>query len=174
MTLGGATVRDIGFHSRALNPDHADRALVGLEVLQRFTVCFHFDRSVTRPGAFTYAGTGAIVPFHFQDNQPEVHGSVDGIAGLFTIDTGNAGSLLLIAPFARHYGLAARDRADLPYDGKAITATHGIVARRRVGASAPWPSTGPTDGRWPRRTTPSPASRRGTRASTPTGTSPPT
>ena len=139
ITLGGATVRDVGFHSRALDPDHADRALVGLEVLQRFTVRFDFDRSMmtlTRPAAFSYAGTGAIVPFHFQDNQPEVHGSVDGIAGLFTIDTGDAGSLLLIAPFARRYGLVARYRADLPYDGKAITATHGVFARRRVGTVA--------------------------------------
>ncbi len=65
-----------------------------------------------------------------------MHGSVDGIAALFTIDTGDAGSLLLIAPFARRYGLVARYCADLPYDGKAITTTHGVFARRRVGTVA--------------------------------------
>ena len=73
---------------------------------------------------------------HFQDNQPEVHRSVDGIAGLFTIDTGDASSLLLIGPFARRYGLVTLYRADLPYDGKAITATNGVFARRRVGTVA--------------------------------------
>ncbi len=63
IALGDVSVRDIGFHSRALDPDHPDRAIVELEVLQRFTVRFDFDRSVmtlTRPGAFSYGGTGAI------------------------------------------------------------------------------------------------------------------
>ena len=76
--------------------------------------------TLTRPSAFHYNGAGSVVPFHFQDNQPEVKGSVDGVAGLFTIDTGDSGSLLLIAPFARRYDLVTRYQADIPYSGRAV------------------------------------------------------
>jgi len=134
--LGGASVHDLAFHSIAFAPDAPDQALVGLEILQRFVVRFDFDRQVmtlTRPEAFAYRGHGTIVPFHFQDNQPEIKGSIDGVAGLFAVDTGDNSSLLLIAPFARHYGLVERYQADLPYGGTAIGATHGVWARKRAG-----------------------------------------
>ncbi len=139
VAIGEARVRGLGFHSFAFAPDQPDKALVGQEILQRFVVRFDFDRQVmtlTRPDAFTYRGGGAMLPFHFQDNQPEVKGSIDGVAGLFTIDTGDGGSLLLIAPFARQYRLIERYRADLPYDGNAVSATHGVWARTRAGTVA--------------------------------------
>lgn len=139
MALGGASVRNLAFHSFAFDSDHPDEALVGLEILQRFVVHIDFDRNVmtlTRPDAFVYRGKDFVIPFHFQDNQPEVEGSIDGVSGRFTVDTGDNSSLLLIAPFARRYGLVARYQADLPYGGKAVTATHGVWARRRVGTVA--------------------------------------
>ena len=135
VAFGGAVMHDVSFHSRAFHPDAPDRALVGLETLQRFVVRLDFDRHVmtlTEPHAFTYSGSGMVVPFHFQDNQPEVTGSVDGIAGRLNIDTGDGGSLLLIAPFARRYDLARRYQADLPYAGRAVGATKGVWARKRV------------------------------------------
>lgn len=128
-------MHNLAFHSYAANPAEPEKAIVGLETLQRFVVRFDFDRQVmtlTRPSAFSYRGTGAVIPFHIQDNQPEIKGSVDGIAGLFTIDTGDSGSLLLIAPFARRNGLVERYHADLPYGGTAVTATRGVWARTRV------------------------------------------
>ncbi len=133
--LGEAVVRGLPFHSFAFDADQPDKALAGLEILQRFVVRFDFDHQImtlSQPEDFDYHGDGAVIPFHFQDNQPEVKGSIDGIAGLFAIDTGDSGSLLLIAPFARRYGLVARYQADLPYDGKAVSATHGVWARKRV------------------------------------------
>ena len=139
LALGGAVIRGPAFHSFDLAPDYPDKALVGLEILQRFVVRFDFDRQVmtlTRPDGFDYHGRGAIIPFHFQDNQPEVTGAIDGIAGRFAIDTGDGGSLLLIAPFARRHGLVERYDADLPYDGRAVGATHGVWARKRVGTVA--------------------------------------
>lgn len=139
VAIGGARIRNVWFHSFAFDPAYPNEALVGLEILQRFVVHFDFDRYVmtlTRPDAFVYRGDGAVIPFRFQDNQPEVKGSIDGIAGLFTIDTGDNSSLLLIAPFARRYGLVGRYNADLPYDGKAVSATHGMWARKRVGTVA--------------------------------------
>lgn len=137
LQLGEASLSGLAFHSFALDPEAPEEALIGLEVLQRLVVRFDFDRMVmtlTRPESFQDDGSGTVVPFHFQDNQPEVKGSVDGIAGLFAIDTGDNSSLLLIAPFARRYGLAARYHADIPYDGQAISATHGVWARARAGS----------------------------------------
>ncbi len=132
--LGDATVHDLAFHSFASAPA-APQALIGQEILQRFVVHFDFDRQImtlTKPAAFAYSGAGAIIPFDIQDNQPEIKGQVDGIAGRFAIDTGDSGSLLLIAPFARRYGLVARYLGDLPYSGKAVGTTRGVWARQRV------------------------------------------
>jgi len=135
VSIGGARVRGLSFHSYAFNPEQPDEALVGLEFLQRFVVRFDFDRmrmTLMRPGAFRYSGKGAVVPFHFQDDQPEVKGAIDGVSGLFAIDTGDNSSLLLIAPFARRYGLVDRYHADIPYEGRSVGATHGVWARQRA------------------------------------------
>ena len=135
IALGAAVISDAAFHSMAFDPGDPDKALVGLEILQRFVIRFDFDRRVmtlTRPDAFNYSGNGTVVPFHFQDNQPEIKGSIDGIAGLFAVDTGDNGSLLLIAPFARRYGLVERYHANLPYAGQSLGTTHGVWARKRV------------------------------------------
>ncbi len=135
ISLGDAQIKKPAFQSYAFAPDEPDRGLVGLEVLQRFVVRFDFDRRVmtlTNPAAFRNEGNGAVIPFHFESNQPEIRGSIDGIAGVFEIDTGAAGSLLLIAPFARRYDLLHRYGADLPYSGTAVAATRGAFARRRT------------------------------------------
>jgi hypothetical protein len=139
VSIGSVKLHDMAFHSFAFNPDAPDEALIGLEVLQRFVVHLDFDRQVmtlSDPQRFAYHGDGQVIPFHFQDNQPEVKGAIDGIAGLFAIDSGDNSSLLLIAPFARRYNLAERYHADIPYDGKAVMATHGVWARQRAGTVA--------------------------------------
>ncbi len=139
VAIGGASIHDVSFHSHAFAPDEPDRALVGLEILQRFVVRLDFDRGImtlTRPEASTPPAHATTIPFHIQDNQPEVTGSIDGIAGRFAIDTGDGGSLLLIAPFARRYGLVARYHADIPYQGQSVGATHGVWARLRAGTVA--------------------------------------
>jgi Aspartyl protease/PDZ domain len=135
VSIGPVTVRRLAYHSFPFAADEPDRALMGLEILQRFVVHLDFDRQVmtlTRPDVFHDQGRGIVIPFHIQDNQPEITGSIDGISGHFAIDTGDSGSLLLIAPFARRYGLARRYQADIPYNGTAVSATHGAFARRRV------------------------------------------
>ncbi len=136
LRIGGAEVKGLAFDSFVFRSSAPDEALIGQEILQRFVVRFDFDRQVmtlTRPDAFHYEGTGAVLPFHFQDNQPEVRGAIDGIAGLFAIDTGDDSSLLLIAPFARRYRLVERYHADVPYEGQSTGATHGVWARQRAG-----------------------------------------
>lgn len=108
-----------------------DRTIIGLQILQRFVVSIDFDRqtlTLTTPGSFVYHGGGTVIPFHFQDNQPEVCGAVDGIAGVFTVDTGDNGSLLLIAPFVNRYSLVEQYKATVSYGGSAVGgATHGLM-----------------------------------------------
>jgi hypothetical protein len=132
IAIGDAAIAHPRFSSFAWNEVFPRRLLVGLEVLQHYVVRIDFETmtlTLTRPDSFDYRGTGVVIPFHFEDNQPEVYGAVDGIAGAFTVDTGANGSLLLIAPFARRYSLAERYHAVIPYGGKAVTATHGVYCR---------------------------------------------
>jgi hypothetical protein len=132
LSIGGAVVAHPAFHSFAWDHEHPDRLLIGLETLQQFVVQFDFDRltmTLTPPASFRYDGDGAIVPFHFQDNQPEIFGSVDGIAAAMAVDTGDNGSLLLIAPFARRHGLVEKYHATIPYVGSSVGSTGGLWAR---------------------------------------------
>ncbi len=132
LAIGGAVVAHPAFHSFAWDDERPDRLLIGLETLQQFVVQFDFDRltmTLTPPASFRYAGDGAIVPFHFQDNQPEIYGAVDGIAAVMAVYTGDDGSLLLIAPFARKYGLVEKYHATIPYAGSSVGATGGLWAR---------------------------------------------
>jgi hypothetical protein len=135
LSIGGASIEALAFTSFDWNPRQPDEVLMGLEVLQRWVVRLDFDQMImtlTRPEAYHFDGHGTIIPFHFQDNEPEVKGAVDGIAGLFTLDTGDNTSLLLIAPFARHHHLVERYQADIPAGGLAVTATRGVWARKRA------------------------------------------
>ncbi len=132
MMIGGVVIADQPFSSFAFWPDKPTMALFGQEALQRLVVRIDFDAhtlTLTRPDAFSWDGKGKVVPLHFQDNQPEVSGTVDGVAGLFAVDTGDNDDLLLIAPFARHYGLVEKYHAYIRYGGQAVTETHGLMAR---------------------------------------------
>ncbi|HEY4239911.1 MAG TPA: pepsin/retropepsin-like aspartic protease family protein [Kofleriaceae bacterium] len=134
MALGGAALRDVSFDSFAWYDAHPERLLVGLEILQHYAVRLDFDAqqmTLTPRDAFRYSGDGAVVPFVFQDNQPLVTGTVDGIAGTFAFDTGDDGSLLLMAPFARRHGLVERYHATESYGGSAVGKTEGV--RTHVG-----------------------------------------
>ncbi|HEY1428321.1 MAG TPA: aspartyl protease family protein [Candidatus Tumulicola sp.] len=133
VAIGGATIGAQQFASFALFSRYPERMLVGLEVLQRYVVSLDFDKmqmTLTPPAQYRFDGTGTKIPFHFQDNQPEVNGSIDGIAAQLAIDTGDDSSLLLTAPFAKRYDLINRYNAHLPYGGTSIGATHGLWSDR--------------------------------------------
>lgn len=57
---------------------------------------------------FTYSGNGAAVPIHSQEQFLVAEGSVDGIPGLFGIDTGDMWSLSLYDLFVAQHGLVQR------------------------------------------------------------------
>jgi hypothetical protein len=76
--------------------------LVGYEVFKRFVVRIDYESgklTLTEPEPFTYNGPGTAVPFKFNEHVPQVEGEIDGIKGLFDIDTGSRSSVDLYGPF---------------------------------------------------------------------------
>lgn len=85
--------------------------LVGYEVFKRFVVRIDYQESrltLTVPSAHQPGGAGVTVPFTFDETHPQVDGSIDGVPGRFTIDTGSRGSLDLLRPFAEKHGFAGK------------------------------------------------------------------
>lgn len=85
--------------------------LVGFEVFRRFAVRIGYEENRMQlflPESFTYAGSGTRIPIRLSDRTPETDGSVDGISGVFSIDTGSRSALDLHGPFVRNNGLVER------------------------------------------------------------------
>jgi S1-C subfamily serine protease len=61
--------------------------------------------SLPRPGVVP---PGIAVPFVFDETIPQFTGSVDGVPGVFVVDTGNRSSLVLTSPFVAKNGLVKR------------------------------------------------------------------
>jgi len=77
---------------------------VGYELLQRIALRIDFARrqlSMWDGATFQYHGRGDAVPFVLQGHVPIVNGSVDGLPGMFEIDTGAEDSLSLNTPFVK-------------------------------------------------------------------------
>jgi hypothetical protein len=98
--------------------------IIGLELFERYAVRLDYgDRTVTFTplSAFRYRGDGTAVPFTFETDPdaPMVVAAADGYPGLFGVDTGNAGSLILFGDFLKRTELGAR------YSGGTLTIGHG-------------------------------------------------
>ena len=112
VSIGGLTLRRPLFVVLPL-PGLRDRPIVGYELFKRFVTRIDYDAKLltfTRPDRFAYKGQGVSVPFRFNDTIPEVDGSVDGVPGAFTIDTGAGGNVRLNRPFVEAHGLTDRYR----------------------------------------------------------------
>ncbi|MEP7062437.1 MAG: aspartyl protease family protein [Betaproteobacteria bacterium] len=93
--------------------DHV-AGLVGYELFKRFPTRIDYVQKrivFYQPGQWTYRGGGVKVPIQFRDHIPEVEGSIDGVPGVFDIDTGSRSSLTLTAPFAETNKLADKYHA---------------------------------------------------------------
>jgi hypothetical protein len=66
----------------------------------------------TLPQAYSYKGSGTVVPFTLPAQIPVVDGTLDGVSGKFGIDTGARSSLLLYGPFV------AKNNLTQKYDAK--------------------------------------------------------
>lgn len=85
--------------------------LVGFEVFRRFVVRIGYSDNrmqLFRPDGFAYAGSGTRIPIRLSDRTPQTDGSVDGVPGVFSIDTGSRSSLDLHGPFVRQHNLVER------------------------------------------------------------------
>lgn len=116
LEVGGVTLRDQVFAVFNLGPLTGAEGvpvngLIGYEVFKRFVVRVDYEHralTLTLPAAFSYHGTGVVVPFKFNEHIPQVEGAIDGIAGAFDIDTGSRASVDLLGPFVEEHGLRAR------------------------------------------------------------------
>jgi hypothetical protein len=87
--------------------------IIGLEFFERYAARIDYgDRTVTFTPlpAFRYRGRGAAVPFTFEteSDMPMVNAAADGHPGLFGVDTGNGGNLILFGGFLNETGLLAQ------------------------------------------------------------------
>ncbi len=116
VAIGGVTLRDQVFFVVPLTGlDQAEgldvNGVVGYELLKRLIARVEYAReklTFILPEAFQEPAGAAQVPFTFEDNTPQVEGEIDGIKGLFTIDTGGRASLTLNGPFVKEHGLEAK------------------------------------------------------------------
>ncbi|HEV8628740.1 MAG TPA: pepsin/retropepsin-like aspartic protease family protein, partial [Thermoanaerobaculia bacterium] len=129
LRLGGATLRDQVFYVMSLagmrEIEGVDVAgVIGFEVLKRFVVEVDYAQrrlTLTLPERFDPATAGVALPFVFADHMPVVEGSVDGIAGRFTIDTGSRSELSLHRPFVEQHRLVERY-----HPGEEVTTGYGV------------------------------------------------
>ncbi len=95
--------------------------VMGYELLRRFIAHVEYGPrrlTLSRPEGWRYEGKGAALPFTFNGHHPRVKGELDGIPGLFDIDTGSGSTLDVYAPFALEHKL--KEKA-----AKAITTVTG-------------------------------------------------
>ena len=153
VNIGFTRARSLGFGSIAMRDqnfaviplpnaithggDRPVEMIVGYEILKRFVTRIDYAArtlTFTPARAFTYRGSGVAVPLVFDDTTPRVRGSLDGLPGLFQIDTGSAGSVTLTSPF-----VAANDlRHKYKIAGNVVTGrgvggySHSDLARGRT------------------------------------------
>ena len=75
--------------------------LIGSELFSRYVVRIDYRTHVltlTDPAQYAYRGAGTIVPIAFAGGIPRVDAAVDGIAGSFTIDTGDRMDVTFMEP----------------------------------------------------------------------------
>lgn len=82
--------------------------ILGLEIFERFATRIDYGRkrvTLTPLSRYAHAGGGRALPIRFQEDMPLGEATADGHDGLFGIDTGNAGSLILFGSFLQSSGL---------------------------------------------------------------------
>jgi S1-C subfamily serine protease len=100
-------------------PQTSTDGIVGFEVLANFrTTIDYAARTITfapfeSPPPAPLPGS-VTLPFRSDGHTPYVEATIDGATGLFEVDTGNSGGLIVFEPFARAHGLF-RSSPRVPY-----------------------------------------------------------
>ncbi|MBV8751073.1 MAG: aspartyl protease family protein [Candidatus Eremiobacteraeota bacterium] len=94
--------------------------ILGLEIFERFAARIDYASlrlMLTPLASFHYRGTTAPLHFVFEEDVPLVEAAADDKPGLFMIDTGNAGTLVLYGSYLRRNGFFARYPAGIAASG---------------------------------------------------------
>ncbi len=116
LEIGTATMRDQHFYVLPLQYNTVERGaraplagLLGLEIFERFAARLDYPNAqltLRKLDGFRHTTGGVPVPIMFDDDEPLLVGRINGISGLFGLDTGNASTLIVQPVWARRHGLA--------------------------------------------------------------------
>ena len=118
LSIGGVTMKNQDFFVIPMGNNFADRGskpplagLLGLELFERMAITIDYvGQTMTfRPlAAYRHSGRGTALPISFSDDIPLVPATLEGHPGIFAIDTGNSGSLVVQHVWADKVGLSDR------------------------------------------------------------------
>ncbi len=135
INIGGLTMSDQLFAVVDAPITHDQYGIfVGDLLIQNLPIRIDFDKQqitfYSKQG-FAYAGKGTAVPIHSQSGTLLAEATVDGIDGLFGIDTGDMYSLSLFAPFVKQHKLVEHYRTKIHgYAGQGFGGSdHGFYTR---------------------------------------------
>ncbi len=114
VAIGSAQMRDQPFLVLDLGKNIPFDGIIGYELLARFAVRLDFVHERYAIAADARAlgeQPGTDVAMVFDDRQPQIAGSLDGIPGAMTIDTGSASVLDVNAPFVAAHDLRTKYHA---------------------------------------------------------------
>jgi predicted aspartyl protease len=116
LELGTATLRDQHFYVLPLQYSTVERGtkpplagILGLELFERLAVRIDYPGArltLRKLNGFQHTTGGMPVPIVFDDDQPLLQGTINGVSGLIGLDTGNASTLVVQPVWARANGLA--------------------------------------------------------------------
>ena len=123
MRMGGMTCRDMPFIVVANPAQPRFRGVIGLICLRPYVITLdyaHQTLTLADSRTFRYAGKGKAVPLVFDPKSHlfAVQGSVDGLKGLFLLDTGNDEALMLHGGFVAAQQLTKKYRPLFANDGR--------------------------------------------------------
>ncbi|RQP24674.1 aspartyl protease family protein [Piscinibacter terrae] len=119
LQIGDALMRDQHFYVLPFSYATTERGqreplagLIGLELFERLAVRIDYPgqrmtlRSFDDAGKESPKDKGSAVPIVFDDDMPLLMGRINGRDGLFALDTGNSGTTVVQAQWAKANGLA--------------------------------------------------------------------
>lgn len=117
LEIGAAMFQDQPMRVLPMSDSDVDQGgMIGFETFRRLVTRIDYGRQrieFIEPSAFDPKEAGSPVPLVFYGNLLIARGSYDGIAGDFTIDTGNPGSIFLSSPFAARHALRERAKGGI-------------------------------------------------------------
>ena len=143
LQIGDLTVHDQIFYVIAFPPGNdGPVGAVGYELMRRLAAKIDYEhKQLTFYNAptFVYSGNGFKVPMELVGKDPEVKASVDGVTGMFSLDTGNEFGFSLSAGFvkqndlikvlsAHYHGYSGKS-----YGGPSADAFYARVKTLRIG-----------------------------------------